>query len=702
MKEKILDVLKDIYKAQSVMQINDLLGLTTVEELQELQKNIHDLVESGLLHETRKSEYILISNCKTLMTGEITINRNGNGFLLVEGPDIFIAKENLNGAISGDFVEIDVIKYQNSIEGKVLKILKRNLDNIVGEIVVKNGKLAFKADDEKKDIKVKIDYDSLKQCVEGHKVLLKIIKEIDTNFYLAKVDKIIGHKNDPGVDIISIALRHNIAIDFSDATIKELEFIPDEVSDADLKDRKDLTNSVIFTIDGADTKDIDDAISIAKEGENYRLGVHIADVSYYVKVGSSLYEDAYMRGTSSYLADTVIPMLPHQLSNGICSLNEGVVRLTLTCDMLINDAGKVIDYDIYPSYIKSRKKMTYHDVNKILEENVIPEGYEPFADDLKLMAKLASILRKEKVSRGYIDFEIDEAKVVQDEAGKAIDIVKRTRGVGENLIEDFMIVANETVAKHITNMDLPFIYRVHDIPSSEKIEDFMNLVKQMEYHINTDMRKLTPLTMQHLLKELKSKKEFSILSSTLLRSMKKAKYSSNNIGHFGLASSCYTHFTSPIRRFPDLTVHRLLRTYCFMHKMDMETINFNAKYLIDVAENSSQTEVNSVEAERDVLDMKMAEYMIDHIGEVYEGMINSVTSFGFFVELENLVEGLVHISTLDGYYIHVPELLSLVNQETKKTYRVGDKVKIIVTAASKDNGTIDFEIAKEDNNGNQE
>ncbi len=700
MKEKILDVMNDVPKAIDIMAINDMLGLKSVEELQELQKNIKDLQEDGLMHETRKGEYILIKNCKSLMTGLLSVNKTGNGFLLVEGPDIFIAKENLNGAINGDMVEIDTIRYQNSIEGKVIKILKRNLDNIVGEIVSKNGKLAFEPDDAKLTIKLKVDYDSLKHCVEGHKVLLKVIREIEPNFYLAKVDKIIGHKNDPGVDIISIALRHNIAIDFSEATIKELEFIPSSVSEEELKNRKDLTNKTIFTIDGDDTKDIDDAISIEKENDNYRLGVHIADVSHYVNVGSALYEDAYMRGTSSYLADIVIPMIPHQLSNGICSLNEGEIRLTLTCEMLINSKGKVIDYDIYESYIKSKKKMTYKNVNKILENNEVPEGYEPFVADLKLMAELAAILRKEKINRGYIDFELDEAKVIQDENGKAIDIVKRQRGVGENLIEDFMIVANETVATHVTNMDLPFIYRVHDIPSSEKIEDFVNLVKQMGYKLQTNITKLTPLTMQNILKELKGKNEFAILSSTLLRSMKKAKYSTNNIQHFGLASLCYTHFTSPIRRFPDLTVHRLLRTYCFMHKIDMETINFNSKYLIDVAENSSETEVNSVEAERDVLDMKMAEYMMDHIGGIYDGIISSVVNFGFFVELPNLIEGLVHISSLDGYYTYVPEMLSLVSTDKKTTYRIGDKVKIIVVAASKENGTIDFEIYNGEENGN--
>ena len=458
---------------------------------------------------------------------------------------------------------------------------------------------------------------------------------------------------------------------------------------------------MIFTIDGDDTKDIDDAISLEKNNDNYILGVHIADVSHYVKVGSNLYEAAFSRGTSSYLADTVIPMIPHQLSNGICSLNPEVIRLTISCVMTINPKGKVIDYDIFPSYIKSAKQMTYKNVNKILMEDIIPEGYEEYADTLKLMNELAKILRAEKTSRGYIDFGLDEAKVIQDDTGKAIDIVKRTRGDGENLIEDFMIAANETVATHINNMDLPFIYRVHDLPSSEKIEDFKNLINQMGYQIHTNMSKITPLTMQSILGELKDKKEFPILSDMLLRSMKKAVYSTNNIGHFGLALQNYTHFTSPIRRFPDLTVHRLLRTYLFENRIDMETINFNQKYLIDVATNSSETEVAATEAERDVLSMKMAEYMESHIGEEYSGIISGVTNFGFFVELENLVQGLVHISTLDGYYNYIPEILSLVREDNSKKYRIGDEVRIIVTAANKENSTIDFEVVG-DSDGDQE
>ena len=335
-----------------------------------------------------------------------------------------------------------------------------------------------------------------------------------------------------------------------------------------------------------------------------------------------------------------------------------------------------------------------------MDLNEVPEGYEEFVDTLKLMHELSKILRREKTLRGYIDFGIDEAKVIQDENGKAIDIVKRVQGTGEKLIEDFMIAANETVATHISNMDLPFIYRVHDLPNAEKIEDFSNLIKQMGYQIHTNMKKITPLTMQSILNELRDKDEFIILSDMLLRSMKKAIYSTNNIGHFGLASKNYTHFTSPIRRFPDLTVHRLLRTYLFEKRIDLETVNFNAKYLIDVADHSSETEVNAIEAERDVLDMKMAEYMESHIGEEYEGIVSGVTNFGLFVELNNLIEGLVHISTLDGFFTYVPELLSLISNDKRKKYRIGDKVKIVVTNANKNQGIIDFELVKGETDGN--
>lgn len=694
MEEQIIEILKDETKGKTIDEINKGLHYKSIKGINDLQTVLDQMTTEGILHKSKKREYILMSNTKTLKCGYIRINRSGNGFVDVEnGPDIFVRSENLNGAINNDFVEVDYSTRNN--EAYVIKILKRDLSNLVGEMVSIKNKLVFKPDDDKLNIIVKLTKDSLNQVVEGHKVLVQIIKEIGKRQYLGKIAKIIGHKNDPGVDIIAIALRHGIEVEFSEEVIKELEDIPNVVSENEKVGRKDLTNEMIFTIDGDDTKDIDDAISIKKNNDNYILGVHIADVSHYVKMGSSLYDSAFNRGTSSYLADTVIPMIPHQLSNGICSLNPEVERLTISCVMTINKNGKVIDYDIFPSVIKSRKQMTYKNVNKILEEDIVPEGYEAYVSDLKLMAELAKILRAEKVSRGYIDFGLDEAKIIQDENGKAIDVVKRERGVGENLIEDFMIAANETIATHISNMDLPFIYRVHDVPNSEKIEDFKNLIKQMGYQIHTDLNKITPLTMQRVLNELRDKKEFNILSDMLLRSMKKAIYSTNNIGHFGLALTNYTHFTSPIRRFPDLTVHRLLRTYLFENRIDMETINYNEKYLVDVATNSSETEVAAQEAERDVLDMKMAEYMESHIGEEYDGIISSVTNFGMFVELDNLIEGLVHISTLDGYFEYIPEILSLVSDN--KRYRIGDTVRVVVVSASKESSTIDFELVGDQN-----
>ena len=694
MEEQIIEILKDETKGKTIDEINKGLHYKSIKGINDLQTVLDQMTTEGILHKSKKREYILMSNTKTLKCGYIRINRSGNGFVDVEnGPDIFVRSENLNGAINNDFVEVDYSTRNN--EAYVIKILKRDLSNLVGEMVSIKNKLVFKPDDDKLNIIVKLTKDSLNQVVEGHKVLVQIIKEIGKRQYLGKIAKIIGHKNDPGVDIIAIALRHGIEVELSEEVIKELEDIPNVVLENEKVGRKDLTNEMIFTIDGDDTKDIDDAISIKKNNENYILGVHIADVSHYVKMGSSLYDSAFNRGTSSYLADTVIPMIPHQLSNGICSLNPEVERLTISCVMTINKNGKVIDYDIFPSVIKSRKQMTYKNVNKILEEDIVPEGYEDYVSDLKLMAELAKILRAEKVSRGYIDFGLDEAKIIQDENGKAIDVVKRERGVGENLIEDFMIAANETIATHISNMDLPFIYRVHDVPNSEKIEDFKNLIKQMGYQIHTDLNKITPLTMQRVLNELRDKKEFNILSDMLLRSMKKAIYSTNNIGHFGLALTNYTHFTSPIRRFPDLTVHRLLRTYLFENRIDMETINYNEKYLVDVATNSSETEVAAQEAERDVLDMKMAEYMESHIGEEYDGIISSVTNFGMFVELDNLIEGLVHISTLDGYFEYIPEILSLVSDN--KRYRIGDTVRVVVVSASKESSTIDFELVGDQN-----
>lgn len=705
-KEKIVELMSGIHEAKKAIEINDMLGLKTASEYKELQEALDELVREYVVFFTKKEKYILLKNCPGLKVGKLSVNKKGFGFVILDKEDdLYVEASNMNGAIDGDIVLAE--KFMSGVrrEAKVIRIIKRELDDLVGEVAYnEKGKPILILDDNKKDLTIELTGEKLKDCVEGHKVLVKALKEINKRKYLCEVIKVIGHKNDPGTDILSIAYRHGIYEDFGEEVEKELESIPNQVSEKDLKGRKDLTNEVIFTIDGDDTKDIDDAISIKmKENGNYELGVHIADVSNYVKENTALGDAAYERGTSSYLADTVIPMLPHKLSNGICSLNEGEVRLSMSCVMEINHKGKVVDYDIFPSYIKSRKKMTYKKVNDIIIRDIVAPGYEEFVDDLKLMNELHKILRKEKINRGYINFEIDEAKIIQDENGKAIDVVKRVREEGEMLIEDFMIAANETVAGHIFQMDLPFIYRVHEDPKPEKIEEFMNLVKILGYKLTGNVNSITPKTMDNILSQLKDKKEFEILSALLLRSMRKAEYSKDNLGHFGLASRAYTHFTSPIRRYPDLVVHRLLKKYLVENDMSMTTIQTLDSSLIEIAQHSSERERAAVDAERDVLDMKMAEYMEDHIGEEYEGMINTITNFGFFVELPNLVEGLVHVQSLKGdYFTYVPEILAMIGKSTKKMYRLGDKVNVKCVAASKEASMVDFELVGEKEDGDKE
>jgi ribonuclease R len=699
MKEKILEALDDVHEAKTLIEVNDLLGLTTAEELRELNLELENLVNDYVVYKTKKDRYILLKNCNNLKIGRLSLNKKGFGFVILDKEeDLYIPEENLNGATHDDIVLSEITRNGIKKEGRIVRILERKLNDLVGEIIkTDNGFFGLKLDETKKDLEIIIDKESSRDCVEGHKVVVKIVKELGKKKYLASVKKIIGHKDDPRVDILSIAYKYNFDPDFGEEVEEELKSIPTEVDEKELIGRKDLTNEMIFTIDGAHTKDIDDAISYEYKNNLHHLGVHIADVSNYVKENTALGDAAYNRGTSAYLADTVIPMLPHKLSNGICSLNEGVVRLTMSCVMDIDNNGKVVNYDIFPSYIKSRKKMTYDAVNDIIMRDKIPTGYEEFADTLKQMNNLAHILQKEITNRGYINFDLDEAEVVQDENGVAIDIVKREREDGEKLIESFMIAANETVASHIYNMDLPFVYRVHGTPNSEKIDDFVNLVKLMGYEIKSKTYDLSPKSMQKLLTELGDIPEFEILSSMLLRSMKKAEYSKENIGHFGLASKAYTHFTSPIRRFPDLTVHRLLKKYLVEKDMSMQTIKYLDNNLVELCQHSSEREVGSINAERDVLDMKMAEYMESHIGQEYEGIISSVTNFGMFVELPNMVEGLVAIKSIKGdYYNYIPELLSLVGKSTKKTYRIGDKVKVKCVAASKITAMIDFELINED------
>ncbi len=698
MKEKIVNLLKKEKKAFSLEELDHMLALKTVEEYQELQECVAQLEEEGTVYHTNKDRYMMMEE-SPYRKGTLTVNKGGFGFVSVPGmeEDVYINEKNMSGALHGDEVLIEIIfdRISTRYEGRVIKVTKRNLSTVVGEIYFKKGKGYVESDDKKLHLIVEIKKEKTLGAVDGHKVLVELNSRIGQNRYSGQVIKIIGHKDDPGVDILSIIYSHNISDTFPEEVEEELKEIPQEVSPEEKIGRKDLTNEMIFTIDGDDTKDIDDAISIEKLANgNYQLGVHIADVSYYVKEGSALDINAMDRGTSVYLVDRVIPMLPHQLSNGICSLNPEVERLAISCVMEIDQKGNTVDYEIFPSVIKSRIQMTYKKVNQVLEKGVTPEGYEPYVESLQKMQELSAILRKAKIERGYIDFDVDEAKILVDQNCHPVDIVKRYRGVGENMIEDFMIAANECVATHIFYMELPFIYRVHEYPEEEKIKEYLGFISSLGYTYTGNMKDLRPKSLQKLLEFLKDKKEYKILSSLLLRSMKKAVYQPENVGHYGLASKCYTHFTSPIRRYPDTTVHRLLRTYLFNHDLSTETIKHVQERLPFIAENSSARERASIDCEREVEDMKMAEYMEDHIGEVYEGMISGVTNFGMFVELDNLVEGMIRLADLDDFYTLDEKTLTYTGERKKKKYRIGDRVVVKVIHASKEEKTIDFELIK--------
>ena len=700
MRDDILNILKNSDRALDIYELQDMLHINDVNQAKELSDELRKLEDEVVVYHSNKNKYMMLEKSH-LRKGVMRTNKKGFGFVEIENmdDDVYVAADNMNGAIHDDVVLVEITSKMtlDRLEGRVLKIIKRQVQRYIGEITFdEKGKGHIKLDDNKIKLNIEIPKDKALNAVDGHKVVVELVKKLNNNLkYEGKVLEIIGHKNDPGVDILSIIYKYNINTVFPDEVKEEVSNINMEVLPEELKGRRDLRDQVIFTIDGDDTKDIDDAISIEKFASgHYKLGVHIADVSYYVKEGSPLDNEAMERGTSVYLVDRVIPMLPHELSNGICSLNPNVDRLAISCVMEFDSSGKQIDYEIFPSVIRSRIQMTYKKVNSILEKNVVPEGYEPYADTLKIMAELASILRKAKVKRGYINFDIDEAKILVDENCKPTEITVRERGTGENLIEDFMIAANECVATHIYFMNLPFIYRVHEVPKEEKIRSFLGFVSNLGYQVPGDIKDTKPTTMQRILKALEDKPEYKILSSLLLRCMQKAVYRPENLGHYGLASSCYTHFTSPIRRYPDTTVHRLLRTYLFENKLDNSTIRKWEEKLVYIAEHSSERERASVDCEREVEDMKMAEYMESHIGEEFEGMISSVTSFGMFVELDNLVEGLVPLRDMPDFFVYDEERMTLTGEKSHVKYSIGERVLVKVVRASKEDKTIDFEIVK--------
>ena len=690
MEQDIIDLLNNQDKPSlSSIEINDELGLTTIEDYKKLQNTLEELSIKGILYYSeKKKKYLLLKNSH-LLKGKLLLNPKGFGFVVIgEGKkDIYIHEKNLNTGRHNDIVLIELLG--DKTEGRIVKIIERNEEKIVGTVYFKNDKCFVKPD--KKGLDIEIIKECTKGLVEGHKVVVQPLAE---SKYIGSILHVIGHKHDVGVDIVSFVYANGFKPAFPEEVLESIKDLPDEVLETETKDRLDLRDEVIFTIDGDDTRDIDDAISIKLlEDDTYELGVHIADVSHYVKKDSLLDKEAYERGTSVYLVDRVIPMLPHRLSNGICSLNPNVDRLALSCIMKIDKKGNINDYTIRKTIIKSRIQMTYNKVNDILDNNIIAPGYEEYVDKLILMKELSSILRNKMVRRGYIEFSSPEAKIIVDENCHPTDIKLRIQGTGENIIENFMVAANETVGSFIFYQTLPGIYRIHDKPDEKKLTSFFNFLASRGYVVTGKKKDITSRDLQNILKQLKGKEDAKLLNDLAIRSQAKAIYSNENIGHFGLGSKCYSHFTSPIRRYPDLILHRLVKDYT--ENYSQEVIDFWDANLAEMANHCSIKEQDAQKCERDVDDMKMAEYMEDHIGEEFEGIISGVQEFGIFVELKNTVEGLIKIEDMPkGGYAYIEESMSLINRNTKEKYSFGDKVLVKVISASKETSMIDFSLIK--------
>ena len=707
MKEKILNYLKKTNSAVSQATIVEDLNLSQ-SEAKELSSLLIDLQHSSEIISTKKKKYMHINNTNKRI-GYLSANAKGFGFVnIIDSPDIFIPPNAMGNAIHGDKVLVEMLPTDaTKPEGKILKVLSRNKKILVGEFYKQGNQNRIKIDDPRVNIKININPQNINDAVDGSKVLVKLYDQPDGDIYSGRIIKVLGHKNEPGMDILSVLYSNNMSTVFPKKVMEEVKSVKKIVDESDLEGRRDLRHKKIFTIDGADAKDLDDAISIEKlEDGTYLLGVHIADVSEYVKEGSKIDAEAYERGTSVYLADRVVPMLPHALSNGICSLHPDVDRLTLSCEMKIGNDGKVISSETFTSVINSKNRMTYEDANKVISGEEIPKGYEDFVEELKISHELSLKIRKYKENRGMLDFNIDEAKIIVDEDGEAIDVVLRERGETERIIEDFMVAANESVATLMTDLELPFIYRVHGEPSEEKIEKFLKFVKLLGHKVDNIKGDIRPHEMQNILKSLQDKKEFLIFSRLLLRSMQKAIYDTHNISHFGLASERYTHFTSPIRRYPDLVVHRLVKSHLKGKIYDEKVFKTYESQLPEIAEHTSEMEQKAVQTEREVDDMKKAEYMKKHIGEKFEGMVTSVQSFGMFVELKNSIEGLISLDEINGdkndRYFFDETTFAIKSANNPRGYRLGDIIKIIVKGANKEARKIDFAIFKENEIDEQE
>lgn len=712
LKEKIIFFIEsERKKSFSMEEIAQGLGLQKSEDFKLLVQTIAQMEREQSVVFTKKGK-VKLPLKPVLIEGTFRANERGFGFVTIdpEEDDIYIPKEATGYAMDGDTVAIDIIKTADTAmdrgaEGKVVEIRKRATTQLAGEFVAYTEEeisetdlygVVIPKDKKLNQFKVYAAAEGIRP-VDGSIVMVELTHYPEKNYATSLggiVKQVIGHKNDPGMDILSIVVSNGIPTKFPDDVLAEADQVPDTINEKDLVGRRDLREQLIVTIDGEDAKDLDDAVTVKKLANgNYFLGVHIADVSNYVTEGSQLDREAYERGTSVYLTDRVIPMIPQRLSNGICSLNPHVPRLTMSCEMEIDPNGQVVSHDIFPSVIQTTERMTYTAVNQILEEQdeQVMERYQQLVPMFQEMQELHQILEEMRIRRGAISFEDREAKILVEPDGQPTDILLRSRGVGERLIESFMLAANETVAEHFNKRNFPFIYRIHEQPKEEKMQRFFDFASALGIVVRGTKGTITPKDLQKVIENVEDKPESAVINTMLLRSMQQARYSEDNFGHYGLAAEYYTHFTSPIRRYPDLIVHRLIRSY------GQDPSEANQTYweneLPEIAEHSSKMERRAVEAEREVDAMKKAEYMMDKVGEEFEGIISSVVKFGLFIELPNTIEGLIHINELKQDYFHfIENHLALVGERTGLTFKIGQKVRVKVIKADPEERAIDFEL----------
>lgn len=694
-KKMIYDFMcEDMYVPMKIKELCIVLGVTK-QDRPVLERILLELQEEGKIELSKRGKYSKAESKN--VTGVFTAHQRGFGFVTIEGEneDIFIPGDKVNGAMHMDTVEIAVLPTTSGKrkEGAVLKVIERGMKHVVCTYEASENFGFAVPDNTRFGSDIFIPKGKSMGAVAGHKVVVEVTsygkKDKKPE---GRVVEIIGHINDPGTDILSIVKAYDMPVEFSEKIMHQVENVSKEVTDADMAGRMDLRDWTMVTIDGEDAKDLDDAVSLFMDGDNYVLGVHIADVSNYVQEHSALDVEALKRGTSVYLVDRVIPMLPHALSNGICSLNEAQNRLTLSCIMTINPKGEVIDHKIAETVIKTKRRMTYTNVKKILEDKdpEVMEEYKELVPMFEKMAELASILRKRRMKRGSIDFDFPETKVILNDKGEPIDIKPYDRNVATKLIEDFMLIANETVASHFFWQEIPFVYRTHENPDTEKIHKLSTFINNFGYSLHIGADEVHPKELQKLLEKIEGTDEEALISRLTLRSMKQARYTTACTGHFGLAANYYCHFTSPIRRYPDLQIHRIIKE-TLRGRMNAKRIEHYESILDEVAKQSSQMERRADEAERETIKLKKCEYMAKHVGEEFEGVISGVTEWGFFVELPNTVEGLVRVTELkDDFYQFYEDTYELVGEATNKRYKLGQKVKVVVESTDKLMRTIDF------------